>query len=206
MGHMLNNTLQDVLVRRARMSGKNACWVPGMDHASIATEAKVVAMLREKGIEKSSLTREEFLRHAWEWKEKYGGVILKQLRKLGASCDWDRTCFTMDEARTESVHARLLRPLRERQDLPRRKDGQLGPRGADGPLGRGGGLQGVARQALLPALQGRGNRPGDHRRHDAPRDHSGRYGAVRQPQRRALRVAARRRPRRRAAGGTRRSR
>ena len=103
MGHMLNNTLQDVLVRRARMSGKNACWVPGMDHASIATEAKVVAMLREKGIEKSSLTREEFLRHAWEWKEKYGGVILKQLRKLGGSCDWDRTCFTMDEARTESV-------------------------------------------------------------------------------------------------------
>ena len=103
MGHMLNNTLQDVLVRRARMSGKNACWVPGMDHASIATEAKVVAMLREKGIEKSSLSREEFLRYAWEWKEKYGGMILRQLRKLGASCDWDRTCFTMDEARTESV-------------------------------------------------------------------------------------------------------
>ena len=103
MGHMLNNTLQDVLVRRARMSGRNACWVPGMDHASIATEAKVVAMLREKGIEKQSLTREEFLRYAWEWKEKYGGVILKQLRRLGASCDWDRTCFTMDEARTESV-------------------------------------------------------------------------------------------------------
>ena len=103
MGHMLNNTLQDVLVRRARMSGKNACWVPGMDHASIATEAKVVAMLREKGIEKTSLTREKFLEYAWEWKEKYGGVILRQLRKLGASCDWDRTCFTMDEARTESV-------------------------------------------------------------------------------------------------------
>lgn len=103
MGHMLNNTLQDVLVRRARMSGKNACWVPGMDHASIATEAKVVTMLREKGIEKSSLTREEFLEYAWEWKEKYGGVILKQLRKLGASCDWERTCFTMDEPRTESV-------------------------------------------------------------------------------------------------------
>ena len=103
MGHMLNNTLQDVLVRRARMSGKNACWVPGMDHASIATEAKVVAMLREKGIEKSSLTREEFLKYAWEWKEKYGGVILQQLRKLGASCDWDRTCFTMDDTRTESV-------------------------------------------------------------------------------------------------------
>ena len=103
MGHMLNNTLQDVLVRRARMSGKNACWVPGMDHASIATEAKVVAMLREKGIEKSSLTREEFLKYAWEWKEKYGGVILQQLRKLGASCDWDRTCFTMDDIRTEGV-------------------------------------------------------------------------------------------------------
>ncbi len=103
MGHMLNNTLQDVLVRRARMKGKNACWVPGMDHASIATEAKVVARLREQGIEKSSLTREEFLRHAWEWKEQYGGVILRQLRKLGASCDWDRTVFTMDEARTESV-------------------------------------------------------------------------------------------------------
>ncbi len=103
MGHMLNNTLQDVLVRRARMSGRNACWVPGMDHASIATEAKVVAMLREQGIEKSSLSREEFLRYAWEWKEKYGGVILKQLRKLGASCDWERTCFTMDEVRTESV-------------------------------------------------------------------------------------------------------
>ena len=100
---MLNNTLQDVLVRRARMSGRNACWVPGMDHASIATEAKVVALLHEKGIEKSSLTREDFLRHAWEWKEKYGGVILKQLRKLGASCDWERTCFTMDDIRTEGV-------------------------------------------------------------------------------------------------------
>ena len=103
MGHMLNNTLQDVLVRRARMQGKNACWVPGTDHASIATEAKVVAKLRAEGIDKSSLTREEFLRHAWEWKEKHGGIILKQLRKLGASCDWDRTCFTMDQARTESV-------------------------------------------------------------------------------------------------------
>ncbi|MFR9524342.1 MAG: valine--tRNA ligase [Rikenellaceae bacterium] len=103
MGHMLNNTLQDVLVRRARMLGKNACWVPGTDHASIATEAKVVARLKEQGIDKSTLTREEFLRHAWEWKEEYGGVILKQLRTLGASCDWERTCFTMDEARTESV-------------------------------------------------------------------------------------------------------
>ena len=103
MGHMLNNTLQDVLVRRARMLGKNACWVPGTDHASIATEAKVVAKLKAEGIDKSSLTREQFLAHAWEWKEKHGGIILKQLRKLGASCDWDRTCFTMDEARTEGV-------------------------------------------------------------------------------------------------------
>ena len=103
MGHMLNNTLQDVLVRRARMQGKNACWVPGTDHASIATEAKVVAKLKAEGIDKSSLTREEFLAHAWEWKEKHGGIILKQLRKLGASCDWERTCFTMDDARSEGV-------------------------------------------------------------------------------------------------------
>ncbi len=103
MGHMLNNTLQDVLMRRARQAGKNACWVPGTDHASIATEAKVVAKLKAEGIDKASLTREEFLAHAWEWKEKHGGIILQQLRKLGASCDWDRTCFTMDEARTESV-------------------------------------------------------------------------------------------------------
>lgn len=103
MGHMLNNTIQDVLVRRARMMGKNACWVPGTDHASISTEAKVVKMLSERGIDKRSLTREEFLKYAWEWKEKYGGIILKQLRKLGASCDWDRTAFTMDEVRYESV-------------------------------------------------------------------------------------------------------
>ena len=103
MGHMLNNTLQDVLVRRARMQGKNACWVPGTDHASIATEAKVVAKLKAEGIDKSTLTREEFLAHAWEWKEKHGGIILQQLRKLGASCDWERTCFTMDEARTAGV-------------------------------------------------------------------------------------------------------
>jgi len=97
MGHMLNNTIQDVLIRKARMEGKNACWVPGTDHASIATEAKVVTMLREKGIKKSDLTREEFLQYAWEWKEKYGGIILEQLKKLGASCDWERTRFTMDE-------------------------------------------------------------------------------------------------------------
>lgn len=103
MGHMLNNTIQDILIRRARMQGKNACWVPGTDHASIATEAKVVDKLAQKGIKKSDLTREEFLKHAWEWKEEHGGIILKQLRKLGASCDWDRTAFTMDEIRSESV-------------------------------------------------------------------------------------------------------
>ncbi len=103
MGHMLNNTVQDILIRKARLDGKNACWVPGTDHASIATEAKVVHMLREKGIKKSDLTREEFLAHAWEWTDKYGGIILKQLRKLGASCDWSRTAFTMDEPRSASV-------------------------------------------------------------------------------------------------------
>ncbi|UYZ64318.1 valine--tRNA ligase [Hymenobacter weizhouensis] len=103
MGHMLNNTIQDVLVRRARMQGKEACWVPGTDHASIATEAKVVQLLKEKGIEKKDLTREQFLEHAWEWKEKYGGIILEQLKKLGASCDWDRTRFTMEPELTEAV-------------------------------------------------------------------------------------------------------
>ena len=103
MGHMLNNTLQDVLVRRARMLGKNACWVPGTDHASIATEAKVVAKLRDEGIDKNKLSREEFMKHAWEWKEKHGGIILEQLKKLGASCDWERTKFTMDENMSESV-------------------------------------------------------------------------------------------------------
>jgi len=103
MGHMLNNTIQDVLIRRARMQGKNACWVPGTDHASIATEAKVVALLAEKGIKKTDLSREDFLKHAWEWKEKYGGIILKQLEKLGASCDWDRTRFTMEDDLSEAV-------------------------------------------------------------------------------------------------------
>lgn len=103
MGHMLNNTIQDILIRRARMEGKNACWVPGTDHASIATEAKVVAKLAAEGVKKSDLTREEFLAHAWEWTHKHGGIILEQLKKLGASCDWDRTCFTMDELRSESV-------------------------------------------------------------------------------------------------------
>jgi valyl-tRNA synthetase len=103
MGHMLNNTIQDVLVRRARMQGKNACWVPGTDHASIATEAKVVAKLKAEGIEKRDLTREQFVEHAWEWTHKHGGIILEQLKRLGASCDWDRTLFTMDDKRYESV-------------------------------------------------------------------------------------------------------
>ena len=103
MGHMLNNTIQDILVRRARMEGKNACWVPGTDHASIATEAKVVNKLAAQGIKKTDLSRDEFLKHAWAWTDEHGGIILKQLRKLGASCDWDRTAFTMDEKRSESV-------------------------------------------------------------------------------------------------------
>ncbi|RYD68995.1 MAG: valine--tRNA ligase, partial [Sphingobacteriales bacterium] len=103
MGHALNNTIQDVLIRMARMQGKNACWVPGTDHASIATEAKVVAMLKEQGIDKNAISREEFLKHAWDWKEKYGGIILQQLKKLGASCDWDRTTFTMDDNYYKSV-------------------------------------------------------------------------------------------------------
>ncbi len=103
MGHMLNNTIQDILTRRARMLGKNACWVPGTDHASIATEAKVVAKLRSEGLSKADLSRDEFLKHAWDWTHKHGGIILEQLKKLGASCDWDRTCFTMDEPRSESV-------------------------------------------------------------------------------------------------------
>ncbi|HMR43730.1 MAG TPA: class I tRNA ligase family protein, partial [Saprospiraceae bacterium] len=96
MGHMLNNTIQDILIRKARMEGKNACWVPGTDHASIATEAKVVQLLRERGITKGDLTREEFLKYAFEWKDKYGGIILEQLKKLGCSCDWERTRFTME--------------------------------------------------------------------------------------------------------------
>lgn len=103
MGHMLNNTIQDILVRRARMEGKNACWIPGTDHASIATEAKVVNRLAQQGIKKTDLTREEFLKHAWDWTHEHGGIILKQLRKLGASCDWDRTAFTMDEPRSRAV-------------------------------------------------------------------------------------------------------
>src|SRR4051812_7666735 len=103
MGHCLNNTIQDILIRKARMQGKNVCWVPGTDHASIATEAKVVGMLRERGITKSSLSRNEFLNYAWEWKEKYGGIILQQMKKLGCSLDWDRVAFTMDDDYYKSV-------------------------------------------------------------------------------------------------------
>src|SRR5688572_16201147 len=103
MGHMLNNTIQDILIRKARMDGKEACWVPGTDHASIATEAKVVAMLRERGIKKSDITRDEFLKYAWEWRDKFGGIILEQLKKLGASCDWSRTKFTMDDDYYDAV-------------------------------------------------------------------------------------------------------
>ena len=103
MGHMLNNSLQDILIRRARMKGYNACWVPGTDHASIATEAKVVAKLKQEGIDKSDLSREAFLKHAWDWTHEYGGVILEQLKKLGCSCDWDRTQFTLNDRLSESV-------------------------------------------------------------------------------------------------------
>ena len=113
MGHMLNNTIQDVLVRRARLKGFNACWVPGTDHASIATEAKVVAKLEKQGIKKSDLTRDEFLKHAWEWTDTHGGIILQQLKKLGASCDWDRTAFTLDETRSKSVIAVFVKLYNE---------------------------------------------------------------------------------------------
>ena len=103
MGHMMNNTIQDILIRRARMQGKNACWVPGTDHASIATEAKVVNKLAQQGIKKTDIGREEFLKHAWDWTHEHGGIILKQLRRLGCSCDWERTSFTMDDIRSKSV-------------------------------------------------------------------------------------------------------
>ena len=109
MGHMLNNTLQDIIIRRARMQGYNACWVPGTDHASIATEAKVVSKLKEQGIEKSDLSREEFLKHAWDWTNEYGGVILEQLKKLGCSCDWNRTKFTLDEQMSAAVISTFIK-------------------------------------------------------------------------------------------------
>ncbi|SVC64563.1 uncharacterized protein METZ01_LOCUS317417, partial [marine metagenome] len=103
VGHVLNNTIQDLLIRKARMEGKEACWIPGTDHASIATEAKVVKMLKDKGIEKSTLSRAEFLNHAWQWKDEYGGIIIRQLKKLGCSCDWERERFTMDDGYTRAV-------------------------------------------------------------------------------------------------------
>ena len=109
MGHVLNNTIQDILIRKARMEGKNACWVPGTDHASIATESKVAKMLQEKGIDKKDISREEFLEHAWEWKEKYGGIIINQLQKLGCSCDWDKLSFTMDEKYSDAVLESFVR-------------------------------------------------------------------------------------------------
>ena len=126
MGHMLNNTIQDVLVRRARMLGKNACWVPGTDHASIATEAKVVQKLRKEGVKKSDLSRDEFLGHAFDWKDKHGGIILDQLKRLGASCDWDRTSFTMDDHYSESV-IDVFVDLHEKGKIYRDvKNGELG--------------------------------------------------------------------------------
>ncbi len=138
MGHMLNNTIQDILIRRARMQGKNACWVPGTDHASIATEARVVAKLKSEGIDKKSLTREEFLEHAWEWRHKHGDIILEQLKKLGASCDWDRTKFTMDDDMSESVISVFIDLVQQRIDLPWRPDGKLGSPGTNGSIRRRG--------------------------------------------------------------------
>jgi valyl-tRNA synthetase len=109
MGHVLNNTIQDILIRKARMEGKNACWIPGTDHASIATESKVTKMLQEQGINKKDLSRDEFLEHAWQWKEKYGGTIINQLQKLGCSCDWDKTSFTMDPDYSKAVLESFVR-------------------------------------------------------------------------------------------------
>ena len=131
MGHILNNTIQDVLIRRARMQGKNACWVPGTDHASIATEAKVVKMLREKGIKKGDIGREKFLEHAFEWKDKYGGIILDQLKKLGASCDWERTSFTMNPRLFKIGAPRFYRFIQKRAVVSGTSHDQLGPRGSD---------------------------------------------------------------------------
>ena len=129
MGHMLNNTIQDVLIRRARLLGLNACWVPGTDHASIATEAKVVAKLKEQGIGKKDISREDFLEHAWEWTHEYGGVILEQLKKLGCSCDWDRTKFTMDDDMSASV-IKVFIDLYEKGLIYRGyPNGELGPPG-----------------------------------------------------------------------------
>lgn len=140
MGHMMNNTIQDLLVRRARMKGYNACWVPGMDHASIATEAKVVARLKEQGIKKTDLTREQFLEHAWNWTREHGGIILQQLKKLGASCDWDRTKFTMDEDLSRAVTHVFVDLYDKGAHLPRIPHGQLGPGSPHHRIGRRSGL------------------------------------------------------------------
>ena len=153
MGHMLNNTLQDVLVRRARMLGKNACWVPGTDHASIATEAKVVQKLKLEGIQKSDLTREQFLEHAFEWKEKHGGIILGQLKKLGASCDWERTTFTIGCGLFFVGDSSFCGPFRKRTDLSRGANGQLGPRSTYGRLRRRSALQRSEFSVVLCAVQ-----------------------------------------------------
>ena len=198
MGHMLNNTLQDVLVRRARMQGKNACWVPGTDHASIATEAKVVAKLKAEGHrEIVALARRVPASCAWDWKEKYGGVILQQLRKLGASCDWERTCFTMDDSSYRKRPARSSATSTAKgSHLPRAYAWSTGiPSAQDRPVGRRGGLQGVARQALLPALS-RSRAPTSTLVVATTRPETilGDTAALRQSRRRALRVAAAKTP------------
>ena len=147
MGHVLNETIQDILVRRARMDGKNACWVPGTDHASIATEAKVVNRLAEKGIKKTDLTREEFLKYAWEWTDEHGGIILKQLR-LGPHG------FHHGREAERKRHQGVLRPVQQRIDLPWRAHGELGSESPDSPLGRGSDLQRRTQQAVLSEIYG----------------------------------------------------
>jgi valyl-tRNA synthetase len=149
MGHMLNNTIQDILIRKARLDGKNACWVPGTDHASIATEAKVVRWLREeKKLRKVDLTREQFMEYAYQWKDKYGGIILHQLRKLGASCDWDRTAFTMDKGYYADVIRVFIDLVQKGQVVPRTSDGQLGPGSQNCAVERGGNLRRRKRTTL----------------------------------------------------------
>ena len=154
MGHMLNNTIQDILVRRARMQGKNALWVPGTDHAAISTEAKVVAKLAQEGIKKTDLSREEFLNHAWDWTNKYGGIILQQLRKLGASCDWGPNRLHYGRNTLKERDARLLRPLQPRPYLSRRENGELGSESPDSAFRRGGDLQRGAKPSFPSPLHG----------------------------------------------------
>ena len=173
MGHMLNNTIQDILTRKARMEGKEACWVPGTDHASIATEAKVVAMLRERGIDKRDLSREEFLKYAWEWKEKYGGIILDQLKKLGASCDWERTRFTMDDPMSESVIQVFVDLYRKGYIYRGHRMINWDPAGANRVVGRRGNLPRDECQTVLRAICGRRRRQLCDHRHHPPRDDPG---------------------------------